>query len=435
MSSQPPAIDPVVTSGTLPAATSVAIIGGGIVGLMAALTLAERGIPVVVLEKGRLAGEQSSRNLGWVRKTNRAAADMPLSLEADRLWDQLAQRVGGNVGYRRSGIMFAARTADELAVYEDWHENVGRIYTNSAIISATQIDALAPGGREKWAGAIYTPSDSCAEPTLAVSAIARAAMARGVRIVENCAARALITIGGRVSGVVTEKGEISCDQVILAGGLWSRRFLANLGLHLPMLPLTISVLRTAPMDGPTDIATGAADFSFRRDHTGGYTIMHRAGLVAPLTLDSFLLAPRYVTSIKAYWKAMRIELGQDMWIDLRTARRWRDTDVTPFERTRTKNPDCHHGINAEAMRNLAAAWPAFAGASIARSWAGMIDMTPDSLPVIDNPDALPGLTIATGFSGHGFGSSPAAGQLAADLATGSVPLVDPQPYRWSRFQG
>ncbi|HCN44764.1 MAG TPA: D-amino-acid oxidase, partial [Pseudomonas sp.] len=75
-----PSIDPVHSSPQLPPATSVVIIGAGIIGLTAALTLAERGIPVVVVEKGRIAGEQSSRNLGWVRKTSRHADDIPLAL-------------------------------------------------------------------------------------------------------------------------------------------------------------------------------------------------------------------------------------------------------------------------------------------------------------------------------------------------------------------
>jgi glycine/D-amino acid oxidase-like deaminating enzyme len=76
----------------------VVIIGGGIVGVTAALALAERNIPVVLLEKGHIAGEQSSRNLGWIRKTSRHAQDVPLAQAADRLWAEMPGRVGRDVG-------------------------------------------------------------------------------------------------------------------------------------------------------------------------------------------------------------------------------------------------------------------------------------------------------------------------------------------------
>ncbi|MEL1251119.1 NAD(P)/FAD-dependent oxidoreductase [Aurantiacibacter gilvus] len=433
MTSQPPSIDPVTTSVALPVKTEVVIIGGGVIGLTAALTLAERGIPVTVLEKGRLAGEQSSRNLGWIRKTNRVSADLPLSIAADHLWAQMVQRTGKDVGYRRSGVMFTARTEEELATYSDWHENVGRHSTDSRMVNSDEIDALVPGGREKWLGGVHTASDGYAEPTKAASAIATAAMAKGAVIIENCAARSLSTSGGRVSGVVVDSGEIACQQVILSGGLWSRRFLGNLGIEFPMLPLTVSVLRTAPMEGPSDMAVGGPDFSFRKDYTGGYTVMHRAALVAPITLDSILLGPKYLSSLKAFWKAMRLEFGAELWTDIRMPRSWRTGETTPFEMTRTKNPDYNAQINAEALRNVSAAWPVFADVQVAMNWAGMMDMTPDSLPVIDNVEAIRGLTVASGFSGHGFGCSPAAGQLAADIATGTNPIVDPAPYCFTRF--
>ena len=433
MTSQSPLIGAVATTSALPKETEVVVIGGGIIGLNAALTLVERGIAVTVIEKGRIAGEQSSRNLGWVRKTNRAAADLPLAIAADGLWAQMAQRTGKDVGYRQSGVLFTARTDEEFDAYSRWHEDIGRHSTDSRLVSPGEIDELVPGGRENWVGGIYTASDGCAEPTKASSAIAAAAIARGAVIIENCAARSLSTTGGRISGVITERGEIACQQVILTGGLWSRRFLGNLGVSFPMLPLTVSVLRTAPMEGPSDIAVGGPDFSFRKDYTGGYTIMHRAALVAPITLDSILLGPKYLSSLKAFWKAMRLEFGAELWGDIRSPRRWTSDKVTPFEATRVKNPDYNASINAQAMRNVAAAWPVFADAPIAMNWAGMMDMTPDSLPVIDNIEAHPGLAVASGFSGHGFGCSPAAGQLAADVATGADPLVDPAPYRFSRF--
>ena len=428
-----PTISPVNTSTEFPTATSVVIIGGGIIGLTAALTLAERNISVVVLEKGRIAGEQSSRNLGWVRKTSRHAHDIPLALAADRLWAQMPERVGADVGYRQEGIMFVARTEAQLAMHDGWLKSVEHLSLDSRLLSNREIAQLVPGGAGDWAGGIYTPSDARAEPTLASSAIAKAAMALGVVIIEQCAVRTLQMSAGRVSGVVTEKGEIRCDQVLLAGGMWSRRFLGNLGVSLPTLALTCSVLRTHPMQGPTEIAVGAPDFSFRKHQDGGFIITQRGKLDAFLTLDHLLLAKQYMPQFRAQRSVLNVSMGKYFFKDLALSRRWSADSVSPFERVRTQDPAANPQLNNAAMNNLKAAWPVFEQARIAQTWAGTIDVTPDSNPVIGPVAQIPGLTVATGFSGHGFGTSPAAGQLAADIVSGHTPIIDPSPYRFDRF--
>jgi glycine/D-amino acid oxidase-like deaminating enzyme len=237
---------------------------------------------------------------------------------------------------------------------------------------------------------------------------------------------------GRVSGVITERGEIRCDQALLAGGVWSRRFLANIGVPLLTLPVAASVVRTAPMTGPTEIALGAPDFSFRKRHDGGYTITQRGALDTPLMVDHLLIGPRYIPMLRAQWANVRLSLGKDFLSDLGRPRRWSAAGQTPFERVRTLDPPVNHSLNAEALRNLALAWPAFKDVAVAGAWAGMVDVTPDSLPVISPVMKIPGLTLASGFSGHGFGTSPAAGRLAAELILGETPSVDPTPYRLER---
>lgn len=429
-----PAILPVETSGAFPAATTVAIIGAGIVGLYAALTLAERGIKVVVFEKGRLAGEQSSRNLGWVRKTNRNAADVPLAQATDRLWEAMPERTGIDVGFRRAGIMFVTSTAAQMGVYEAWLSSVAGLGLDSRILSNREIEALVPGCDRKWEGALYTPSDARAEPTLACSAIARAAISRGVAIVENCAVRGLSMAAGKVAGVVTERGEIACENVLLAGGLWSRRFLGNLGIAFPTLPVICSVMRTAPMEGPTEIAVGAENFSFRKRMDGGFTLTQRGRLEAPLTLDHLRIGMRYLDQLRSQRGVLKIGFGREFFRQARLARRWSAQDVSPFEQIRTMDPPANVAINNEALHNLNAAWPVFRDARIVESWAGMIDITPDSEPVIAPIADIPGLVVATGFSGHGFGTGPAAGHLAADLISGDRPIVDPSPYRFERLR-
>ena len=86
-----------------------------------------------------------------------------------------------------------------------------------------------------------------------------------------------------------------------------------------------------------------------------------------------------------------------------------------------------------AAKAIAEVFPIFHNMSITQHWAGMIDVTPDVVPVISEVDTVPGLVVATGFSGHGFGIGPAAGRLAAEIATGHRTIVDATPFRYSRF--
>ncbi|WP_223806780.1 FAD-binding oxidoreductase [Novosphingobium sp. LASN5T] len=423
----------ITTSDRLPRSASVVIIGGGIVGLTAALTLSERGVQVVVLEKGSVAGEQSSRNQGWIRKTSRAPADVPLAAASDRLWAGLAERVGSDVGYRQAGILFLAKSEAEMHVHEKWLQSVEQCDLDSRLLTLRDIDHLVPGGRGDWAGGIYTPSDGRAEPSLAAYAIARAARAKGAIILENCAVRSLVLSGSRVTGAVTEHGEIRSDAVLLAGGLWSRRFLGNLGVDLPTLPLTVSVARTAPMEGPTEIAVGGPDFSFRKHADGGFIVTQRSAVKAPITLDHLLIGQRYISSLKTQGRYLRVSIGREFFQDLALPRRWKPDARSPFERVRTKDPAIDQRAIGEAFAALSAAWPVFEQAEIVQTWAGTVDVTPDSTPVIDHVSSIPGLTVCTGFSGHGFGTSPTAGELAADLITGADPIIDPSPYRFRRF--
>ncbi len=426
-------LEPITTANELPSSTSVVIIGGGIVGVTAALSLAERNIPVVLLEKGHLAGEQSSRNLGWIRKTSRHSHDVPLSLASDKLWAEMPERVGRSVGYKQAGITFLAQTEEQMAMYEGWYNSVADLNLDSRLLTPADIDQSIPGGKGNWIGGVHTPSDGYAEPTLATNALAEAAIKKGANLIQHCAVRTLSMSAGKVSGVVTEKGEIKCEQVLLAGGAWSRRFLGNLGVNLPTLPLICSVLRTKPIEGPTDIAVGGPDFSFRKHQDGGYIITQRGKLDAPVTLDHLLIGHRYLEQLKTQRSFLKINLGKPFIDDLKLKRSWKATTETPFEKIRTMDPNPNMGLNNDALNNLKAAWPAFDEAIIEEAWAGLLDVTPDSMPVIDHIEKIPGLTIATGFSGHGFGTSPAAGQLAADLVSGDSPIIDPSPYNFARF--
>jgi glycine/D-amino acid oxidase-like deaminating enzyme len=428
-----PRIDPVLTTSELPAKADVVVIGGGIVGASTALSLAERGVSVVLCEKGTIAGEQSSRNWGWCRKMGRDLAEVPLAVESLRLWQGMNARTNAETGFRRTGIVYLCATPKEATQYEAWLAEAGAFQIDSRLIGSDEVDRLLPGSSRRWPAALYTPSDGCAEPEKATSAIANAAIRTGAVILERCAVRGIETSAGAVSGVVTERGPIQCSQVVLAGGAWSRLFCGNLGVELPQLKILGSVLRTAPVPGAPDRAAGADDFAFRKRLDGGYSIARRNATEAELVPDSFRLFFTFVPALIAQWHELRLRVGKRFLEEWRIPRRWALDAVTPFETVRVLDPAPSRSILDEGSRNLARSFPAFEAMEIVERWAGLIDVTPDGVPVISAVPALPGFFIASGFSGHGFGIGPGAGQLMADLVTEAVPLVDPRPYRYERF--
>ena len=120
----------------------------------------------------------------------------------------------------------------------------------------------------------------------------------------------------------------------------------------------------------------------------------------------------------------------DEW---RIPRRWNLDEPSPFEYNRVLDPVPSKAMTDGALAKLKQAFPIFEKVEISQRWAGMIDVTPDAIPVIDAVDAIPGFHVATGFSGHGFGIGPAAGKLMADIVTGRNPIVDRHDFRFSRF--
>jgi glycine/D-amino acid oxidase-like deaminating enzyme len=429
----PPRVDPVRTTAELPAEVDVVVIGGGIVGASTALCLAERGVSVALCEKGTIAGEQSSRNWGWCRKMGRDLAEVPLAVESLRLWAGMNARTQAESGFRQTGIVYLCETAKEAASYEAWLAKAEAFQIDSRLIGSDEIGRLLPGSSRRWPAALYTPSDGCAEPEKASSAIANAAFRNGAAILERCTVRGVETTAGAVSGVVTERGPIRCGKVVLAGGAWSRLFCGNLGVELPQLKLVASVMRTGAVEGAPDGAAGADNFAFRKRLDGGYTVARRNANVAELTPDSFRLFFDFLPAVVTQWHELRLRVGRSFLEEWRVPRSWALDEETPFETMRTLDPAPSHAILDEGQRNLAGSFPAFGRMKVAERWAGVIDATPDGVPVISEVPMLRGLFIASGFSGHGFGIGPGAGHLMADLVMGDTPIVDPAPYRYQRL--
>lgn len=417
----------------VPAKVSVVIIGGGIIGTSVALELADRGVSVALCEKGGIGHEQSSRNWGWVRAGDRDPRELPLMLRALEHWDGMAERTGRDVGFTRSGIAFAIHSTGEAEHLARWRTQATQIGVSSQMLSEHQFRAAFPDAPQTGFGGMVTPLDGRAEPQKAAPAIAEAARARGAAILTECAVRGVETAGGTVSGVVTERGTIACEAAVIAGGAWSKLLIRDQGLYFPQLHVMNSVLRTTPVQGGPETALWTEDFAFRKRQDGGYTIANGSANIVDLVPDSLRYGLHFHRLLRANWKSMRLRLSGQFLKEVPAGFGWSRDKPSPFENTRVLDPQPSQRFTKGLMDQLSLQWPVFAKAEIAQSWAGYIDMTPDEIPVIAPIIARPGLFMASGFSGHGFGIGPGAGELMADLVTGQTPIVDPSAFRFERF--
>ncbi|MEM7021572.1 MAG: FAD-binding oxidoreductase [Pseudomonadota bacterium] len=412
----------------------VVVIGGGIAGVSCAYYLAKAGVPVVLCEKGRIAGEQSSRNWGWIRKQGRDPRELPGSILALRLWEQIATEIGEDIGWHRGGVTYLASTPERLEHFERWLVHAREHQLDSRLLSAAETDALLGQSERRFLGGLHTPSDARAEPGLAVPALARAAEREGAIIRTGCAVRTIATEAGKVTAVVTEQGSIPCRAVVLAAGAWCALFLRLLGIDLPQLKVKASVQRTAPAPLITESAVGADRAAFRRRQDGGYTIARSGSSTFDVTPTAFRHFRAFLPALRANWGDIRLRVGRPFFDELTTSVRWSEDQPTPFERYRVLDPVPDHELLDEVLRDAKQLFPQLDGIQWVERWGGMIEVTPDEIPVLGPVGRLEGLFIATGFSGHGFGFGPAAGYVAAQLARGEEPVVDLAPFRFSRFE-
>src|SRR3954452_10137748 len=317
-----PPVRPFAPARPLPARPSGGFFAGGIIGVATALFLAEKGIAVALCEKGCIGGEQSSRNWGWCRTMGRDSGEIPLALESLRLWRGMNRRISRETGFRQPGILYLCQTEKDVTVQEAWLDQARCYQVDARLLRSTDLDEAMPGAARSFVAGLHTPSDGCAEPALAAPAIAEAARDHGAQIFTNTAVRGLETTGGRVSGVVTERGRIACASAVLAGGAWSRLFAGNAGLDLPVLKILGSVFRTARLSGAPEISAAGSVFAFRKRLDGGYSIARRNANAAEITPDHFRLLSDFLPRLISSRHEIRLRIGKRSWEELRTKRRW-----------------------------------------------------------------------------------------------------------------
>ena len=338
---------------------SVIIIGAGVTGLSAGWHLARAGCDVLVVDKGIVGWEASGRNGGGASHYH-----SPLFAEEQRLWPQMDDLLGYPTEYRRERVIVALTEA-QLTHYHYMAAMFNELGYAAEHLDAQQAIAMAPLVSEACLGGIHLKFGGHANPQRTVQAYAWALQDHGGRILQHAAVTGFQMTGGRVTGVTTTRGAFGCDVVVVAAGPQTGRLLAQLGVDLPLAAARAEMIVTEP--APL-MAIGGVDGN---------------GLYGRQTLRGNL----------AYGG------GPHEWVDV--------TDAGPSVRPTTP-------LMRNLAKRVAELLPKAAHLRVIRSWAGVIETTPDGRPVIDRLTAPDNVVVAS-MSGVGFGLSPASGHAIADL--------------------
>ena len=426
-----PAVRPVPSNESLPDAVDVVIIGGGIVGTATAYYLAKRGLSVALLEKGHIACEQSSRTWGWCRLQNRDPREMPLSLLSMSLWDSLAEEIGQDLGFRRTGLVYSTDDAAMLAAWEAWGPTAREFGVETYMLNAAQAAKRIPENRRKWVGGLHSVADGKAEPALAAPVLAEGARALGATLHQNCAVRRLDITNGRVTGVHSEKGFIRTDAVLCAAGAWASGFLRRHGVRFPQASVRQTAIRTKPTVNVGEVLY-CPDLAMTRRLDGSYTLAISGRAALELTPQGIAFARPFMSQFIQRLKSVRMQVGRSFIKGPESLAGLFGSDRI-FERNRILDPAPSRRLVDTILDNVRSTFPQLHAIEIDHAWGAYVDCTPDAVPVISGTDTVDGLYLAAGCSGHGFGLGPGIGYLAAQLIAQDTPTVDPAPFRLSRL--
>jgi glycine/D-amino acid oxidase-like deaminating enzyme len=411
----------------------VVVVGAGIVGCATAYHLARRGVRAVVVERGTVHGEQSRKNWGFVRQQGRDPHEVPLMMEGNRIWRGLQQELGADIEWVQGGNLALAADPARMALFEQWLAVARQFGLDTRLLRPRDLPSVVPGLGGQWVGGMHTPSDGHADPGKSTDALARAAAAHGATIHLGCAAQGVATRDGRVSAVITERGEIRTSWVVCAAGAWSSRLARTLGFSLPQRWVRGTVARTTAALPVTACAVWGPGVAFRQRRDGSFNIAAGGALDHDVTLDSLRQIRFFLPN---FWKnkaLFRFHVGRPLARSLAAALPGSTARRHPLIWDRGIDPRPNRGKVERGLAELQRVLPSLPRLGVAESWAGYIDATPDLTPVLGPVAGLRGFVFATGFSGHGFAMGPVAGRLVSELIVDSKTSLDISAFRFSRF--
>lgn len=411
----------------------IVVIGGGIVGAATAYYAARRGARVVLVEKGVIGEGQSGRAWGFVRRQGRPAPAMALMATASGMWAGLAAELEADIEFIRAGNLAVAETAGDLARLEEGYHAARAAGVPSRLLTGAEVRALIPALRGSWRAGLYSEDDGHAEPLAVTTAFATAAVRHGATVWDHCTALGIDVRDGHVCAVETDRGRVQAPVAVAAAGVWTPLVLEPLGIDVPVRIVRSSVAATRPAPPLTRLGVWGPQVALRQ-RTGGSVYLGNgyrgASADHDITLASLRHLRFFLPAYRDNWRMIRLRLGRELLADLRD--RWARDARARFARDTWTHPR----VNPRAVRALERGFyemvPELSGLGLERTWAGVIEITPDLLPILGPVAALRGLHLGVAAS-HGFSMGPVIGRLLAESILDGHPSADLSPFRLSRF--
>ena len=360
--------------------SEVVIVGGGVTGLSAGWWLARSGVKVTVLDKFIVGWEASGRNGGGA-----SHYASPLFDEEQRMWPQMDELLGYPTEHQKGRIIIAMtqRQWEQYRFVAQRHE---RLHHPIELLDTKQVLDAVPLASEKAFGGVHYKFGGHANPQRSTQAFAWALQDLGGTIVQHSPVTGFETAGGKVTAVKTENATYGCDAVVVAAGPQIPQLMAQLGVDVPLAAARAEMIITEP--APMMPLTGV----------DGHKLYGRQTMRGNLAYGG----------------------GPHEWLDTEAdgpAAR----PSTPFARNLAKR--------------LAELLPKAAHLNVIRSWAGIIENSPDGRPIIDRLTSPDNVVVAS-MSSVGFGLSPASGHAIRDLVIdGQCSFANLDLFKLSRFDG
>lgn len=366
----------------------VIIIGGGIMGCATAYRLAKRGVDVLVLEKKEIGNGGSCRNAGGVRQSARDPKELPLAMYAVKnIWPTLGEELDVNVEYHQGGNLRLGLTESDIKILENHTAKSTKLGLDVKMISGDEAREICPYMSKDVIAASWCATDGHANPLTTTLGFYRKALELGVTFITGVHVNEIVKVKGRARKVITDDGVYEADNILLCAGYESRRIANTVGIDAPVERQFNEVLVTEAQPKMFDVMIGVAggEFYGHQSEHGSFVLGGNSGLQAfTSNNDNFVTNSLTAPSIS---------------------------------------------------RGIIKYFPVLKNCKVVRTWSGWYDQCIDVLPIIDNVKEVPGLTLGFGFSGHGFGISPAVSIALSELILdGESKTIDISQLKYDRFK-